>query len=229
MFLASDEATCRLGHGVGRADLAVQQRLQPLLLLLGRADLLQHFHVAGVGRRAVERLRRQRLLAQLGGDIGVVEVGEAAADLGVGQEEIPQAGRLGLVLGALQQLELAGRPAPVVLAALAQPEELLRDRRDVLLDVLHHRVEQGLRLLRHGEVVELGVEIGPHRRGRLGHDVHRGFLIFAGGTLEGIRGRGNRTARCLTLRSARRARLEGWATCLVCCPPFETALRASSG
>jgi hypothetical protein len=28
----------RLGHRVGRTDLAVQQRLQPLLLLLGRAD-----------------------------------------------------------------------------------------------------------------------------------------------------------------------------------------------
>ena len=194
-FLASDEATLRFGHGIGRADLAVQQRLQPLLLLLGRADLLQHFHVAGVGRRAVERLRRQRLLAELGGDVGIVEVGEAAADLGMGQEEIPQAGSLGLVLGALEQLELAGRPAPVVLAAFAQAEELVRDRRDVLLDVLHHRVEQRLRLLRHGEVVEIGVEIGPHRRGRVL------VLTFIGvssslleETLERIRGRGNRTA-----------------------------------
>ena len=43
----------RLGHAEGGADLAVQQRLQPLFLLLVRADLLQHFHVAGVGGRAV--------------------------------------------------------------------------------------------------------------------------------------------------------------------------------
>jgi hypothetical protein len=48
-FLASDEAMVQLGHGVGRADLAVQQRLQPLLLLLGRAHALEHLHVAGVG------------------------------------------------------------------------------------------------------------------------------------------------------------------------------------
>ena len=47
----------RLGHQEGRADLAPHQRRQPLLLLLARAVAVEHFHVAGVGRRAVEHLR----------------------------------------------------------------------------------------------------------------------------------------------------------------------------
>src|SRR5205085_1212651 len=70
----------------------------------------------------------------------------------------------------------ARRPAPGILAALAQAEELVRYRGHVLVDVLLHRLEQGLRLLRHGEFVELGIEIGPHRRVPLGHHVHRGLL-----------------------------------------------------
>ena len=47
-----------LGHQEGRADLAVHQRLQPLVLLLARAVAVQHLHVAGVRRGAVEHLRR---------------------------------------------------------------------------------------------------------------------------------------------------------------------------
>src|SRR6185437_4571561 len=136
------------------------------------------------GRRAVERLRGERVLAELGGDVGVVEVGEPAADLRGRQEEVPQPRLLGLVLGLLQQLELAGRPRPALLAALAQLEELLRDRRDVLLDVLHHRVVQRLRLLRHGEVVQLGLLVGARLAGRGlergGGCVHRGASYVSG-------------------------------------------------
>ena len=62
----------RLCHGIGRADLAGEQRLQPLFLLRGRAHALQHFHVAGVGRVAVHGFRAIGMLAQLGGDIGIV-------------------------------------------------------------------------------------------------------------------------------------------------------------
>ena len=171
-----------LGHGIGRPDLAVEQRFQPLLLLLGRADALQHFHVAGVGRGAVERFGGERILSEFGGDIGVVEVGEPASDLGVRQEEVPEAGLLGLVLGLLQQFELARGPAPAILAALAELEELLDDRRNVLLDVRLHRLEQRLRLLRHGEVVEFGVEIGADGSCcLLGHGLAHGrFLGFFG-------------------------------------------------
>ena len=69
----------RLGHDVGRADLALQQRLQPLLLVLGRAVALQHLHVAGVGGGAIEGLRRQPRPAHLLGEVGVLDGGQAVA------------------------------------------------------------------------------------------------------------------------------------------------------
>ncbi len=55
----------RLGHDDGGADPAVDDRLQPALLLLGRADLLQHQHVAVVGCRAVAGDRPEARAAQL--------------------------------------------------------------------------------------------------------------------------------------------------------------------
>ena len=103
-----------LGHGIGGADFAGQQRLQPLLLLLAGADALQHLHVAGVRRRAVHGLRGQRVLAEFDRDIGIVEIFQALAGLGIGQEEIPQAFFLGLCLGLVQHLELAGGKAPAI-------------------------------------------------------------------------------------------------------------------
>ena len=48
----------RLGHGEAGARPALQQRRQPLLLLFRGAVAHQHFHVAGVRRRAVEYLGR---------------------------------------------------------------------------------------------------------------------------------------------------------------------------
>ena len=107
-----------LGHRVGGADLAGEQRLEPLLLLLLRADPLEHLHVAGVRRAAVQALRRQRVLAELLGDVGVVEVRQPLAGLGVGEEEVPQPVGLGLRLDAVEQLELALAVAPVLGAAL---------------------------------------------------------------------------------------------------------------
>ena len=78
----------RLGHGERRADLAVEQRLQPLLLLLLGAEQVQQLHVAGVGRRAVDRLRGE-LVAPAGqlGERGVLELGQPGLR---GQEEVPQ-------------------------------------------------------------------------------------------------------------------------------------------
>ena len=55
----------RLGHDDGGADPAVDDRLQPALLLLGRADLLQHQHVAVVGCSAVAGHRPEARAAQL--------------------------------------------------------------------------------------------------------------------------------------------------------------------
>ena len=44
----------RFGHQEGRTDLAIHQRAQPGLFLLQRAIAMQHFHIAGVRRGAVE-------------------------------------------------------------------------------------------------------------------------------------------------------------------------------
>ena len=149
----------RLGHRVGGADLAGEQRLQPLLLLRLGADALQHLHVAGVGRRAVHGLRRERILAELDRDIGVVEILQALAGLVVGQEEVPQAYFLGLVLGLLQHRELFRRKAPAIGLVLAEPYELDRHRvdglADELLDVLVERTD----LVRHAQIVEFFARI----------------------------------------------------------------------
>src|SRR3546814_11571039 len=93
--------------------------------LLRRADPLEHLHVPGVGRRAVQRLRSERVLAELDRYVRVVEVGEAT-DLGVGQEEVPEAGLLGLGLGAVEHLELTRREGPRVGPSLHEAEVLLQ-------------------------------------------------------------------------------------------------------
>ena len=92
------------------------------------------------GAAAVEALRRQRVLAQLGGDVRVVEVGEALAGLGVRQEEVPQAVGLGLRLHAVEELELARSEAPAIGPVLAEGEELGGDR-------LHLVGDEGLDLV----------------------------------------------------------------------------------
>ena len=145
-----------LGHRVGRADLTVEQRREPLRLLLGRADSFEHLHVAGVRRGAVHRLRRQRVLAQLDRDVGVVEVRETLTGLGVGKEEVPQALRLGLVLDRLEQFELAGCIGPTISAPFTESEELGGDRIDLGVDELLHRVVQRTDALGHPQVVHVG-------------------------------------------------------------------------
>ena len=92
-----------LGHAERRADLGVEQRLEPLGLLLGRAEVVQHLHVAGVGRGAVERGRRQARAPP--GDLGdgrVLQVRQPARRSRrarcppTGEEEVPQPLRAGL-------------------------------------------------------------------------------------------------------------------------------------
>jgi hypothetical protein len=147
------------GHGVGGADFTVQQRLQPLLLLLAGADTLEHFHVAGIRRRTVHGFRGQRIFAELGCDIGIVEILQACSGLVIGQEEIPQADFLGLCLGFLQHLDLAGRKAPAIRLFLAVPVKLDRHRLDGFPDKLFHVVVKWPDLIRHAEVVEFIVRI----------------------------------------------------------------------
>ncbi len=150
----------RLRHGIGRPDLAVEQRLQPPLLLLGRADPLEDLHVAGVRCGAVHRLRGQRALAELDRDVGVVEIRQTVTGLRVGQEEVPQALLLRPVLGLLQHLELSRREAPAVCVALTELEELRVHRVDGVLDEPLDVVEQGQCLLGHAQVIQRVLGIG---------------------------------------------------------------------
>ncbi len=101
----------RLGHQEGRADFAVHQRAQPLVLLGLRPVAVQHLHVASVGRGAVEHLGRPGQAAHLLGAEGVFEVAEAGAlvfaviMLGRGrQEHVPQPLGPGLGLQVLDDL-----------------------------------------------------------------------------------------------------------------------------
>ena len=97
MLVASLLATLGLGHAEAGADLALEQRHEPALLLLGRAEHRQHLHVAGVGRGAVERLGRD--LDAAAGQLRerrVLEVREARAPALVGQEQVPQPALAGL-------------------------------------------------------------------------------------------------------------------------------------
>ena len=97
----------RLGHQEGRADLAVEQRLEPALLLRVGAVALQGLHVAGVGRRAVEDLARPRHAAHHLAQRRVVEVRDAALALvRVRQEHVPQPGV------RAPRLQFVDRPAP---------------------------------------------------------------------------------------------------------------------
>ena len=80
----------RLGHSVSRADLALHQGFQPLLLLGLAAVLVQHFHVAGIRGGAVENLGGNVGLAHLFRQVGVLNGVEAGAGFTVGQEEVPQ-------------------------------------------------------------------------------------------------------------------------------------------
>ncbi len=94
------------GHGEGRADLAGQQGLEPLLLLLGRAVAHEGFHVAGVGRGAVEGLGADGRAAHDFGQRRVFEVAQAGAHVRLGQEQVPQAFGLGLGFQVFHDLGL---------------------------------------------------------------------------------------------------------------------------
>ena len=69
----------RFGHQEGGADFAVHQRPQPLPLLLLAAVAHQHFHVAGIGRRAVEHFRGPADVAHFFGERRVFQIAQSRA------------------------------------------------------------------------------------------------------------------------------------------------------
>src|SRR5579875_1571052 len=77
-------------HRESRADLAAQERLEPPFLLLLVAVANEGFHVARVGRIAIERFRRDMRTAHDLAYRRVLGVAEACAVLAFRQKEIPQ-------------------------------------------------------------------------------------------------------------------------------------------
>src|SRR6185437_10519522 len=125
-----------LGHRERGADLAVEQRPQPALLLLGGAELDEHLHVAGVRGRAVQRGGRQQQAAA--GDLRerrVLQVGQPGAVL-ARQEQVPQPARPRLGAQFTQHRRLGPGPAVV------ERGELLAERGLGRVDRALHEVEQ---------------------------------------------------------------------------------------
>jgi hypothetical protein len=69
----------RLGHQEGGTNFAVHQRPQPLLLVLLGAVPHQHFHVAGIGRGAIEHFGGPADVAHLLGERRVFQVAQSRA------------------------------------------------------------------------------------------------------------------------------------------------------
>ena len=177
-----------LGHGIGGTDFAVEQRLEPLLFLGRCAHPLQHFHVAGVGCRAVHAFRCQGVFAQFNGNVGVVQVGQALASVGIGEEEVPQAFFFGLLFGTIEQIKLAGRIVPAVSARAAFAQRLVFDAHRVhrLLDEALDMLVQRNHFLRHAQIIQVIVGAQRERRGSFGGgDLGHGVVSYFNGTKGG--------------------------------------------
>jgi len=125
-----------LGHAERRADRSVQQRFQPLPLLFRRTVSLQCFHVAGVGRGAIEDFRRPKHAAHDLRQRRVFEIGQPPARFRMRQEQIPEAQSLGFRLEVLDKRQRF----PPVLGDL----ELLPVEVFTRIDVLLHERPQAI-------------------------------------------------------------------------------------
>ncbi len=125
----------RFRHGKARADFPGEQRCQPFLLLLFRAVTGQHFHVAGIGRRAIERLGSEQGTSHDFAQRRIFEVGQSGAVLRMGQEQIPESGGLALDLDLLDDRGHFHRPD---FLGFAEKALLVR------INVLVHEGEQAL-------------------------------------------------------------------------------------
>ena len=132
----------RLGHGEPRADLAVEQRPQPLRLLRLRAEALEDLHVAGVGGRAVEDFGRPLHAAHDLAQRRVLQVAESGAFVRFGQEQVPQPGRARFRFELLDHRvgpPPVGRRGRIVVAALVRVDELVHEGAQLLPQRVHLR------------------------------------------------------------------------------------------
>ncbi len=86
----ASEVYTNLTAGGKAIEVAIQERLEPLFLLLRSASDLEYLHVPCIGCVAVHAFGREGILAELSSDIGIIEIGQAGAVFGLRQEEIPQ-------------------------------------------------------------------------------------------------------------------------------------------
>jgi len=139
------------------------------LLFVGVAH--QYFHVAGIRCRAVERLRAQQRTAHDFGQRRIFEVGQAGAQFGFGQEQVPQA--FGFSLGFQLFHDGGGLPA-VAFADLAFEHRLGRVNVSI-----HKRGDAFTQFLNLGRIGEIHEQL-PSLRGCLGHaiDARTALIIY---------------------------------------------------
>ncbi len=78
------------GHGKSGAHLAVEQRFEPARLLLFGPVAREHFHVAGVGCRAVEHFGPDGRSTHDLREGRIVEIAQSCAEFGIRKKQIPQ-------------------------------------------------------------------------------------------------------------------------------------------
>ena len=101
----------RLGHGEATANRACDQRGEPLLLLGGRGELTEDFHVARVGRLGVENVVAERASAELFADQGIFDTVEAHPSDIHGNVRSPQTHLLDLLPDFVKARDEAARTA----------------------------------------------------------------------------------------------------------------------
>ena len=143
----------RLGHQERGTNLAVHQRLQPLLFVLLGAVAHEHFHIAGVRRGAVEHFRRPADMAHLFRQQRVFEIAQSRAVEFVilmrrrWHEHVPQAFGLGLLLQFLDDRDDLPALACLILLAIDR-----HGRADMLGHEGGHALEPFALAVRHREI-----------------------------------------------------------------------------
>ncbi|VXB60568.1 hypothetical protein PSEUDO8BK_30768 [Pseudomonas sp. 8BK] len=136
-----------LGHGEGGTNGAVQQRLEPLLFLRFVGVAHQYFHIAGVRRGTVEWLSTDQRAAHDFRQRRIFGVGQACAQLGLRQKQVPQA--FGFGLGFQLFHDRSGLPAVALI-------DLLLEHGFGWIDMgLHKRGDAFTQLLNLGGVGEI--------------------------------------------------------------------------